>query len=107
MKYYSIWPVCLMVKITKSSPTIWENILVGTFFKHPRLSKSKDYHPLPKNIHSQKNPGEYIANPRSQVKIYTLVFQIPWVCRCLDPQTPTEARPLDPSTQGIWMILED
>ena len=39
----------------------------------------------------------------------SLVFQIPWVCRCLDPQTPPEVRPLGgPNTDphkvfgGFW-----
>ena len=44
--------------------------------------------------------------------IHSLVFQIPWVCRCLDPETPPEARPLGGPftpilTRYDWGILED
>ena len=44
------------------------------------------------------------------INVLPLVFQIPWVCRCLDPQTPTEKKAFrgsihtDPQTVfgGFW-----
>ena len=42
--------------------------------------------------------------------ILSLVFQIPYEDRCLNPQTPPEARPLgapNTSSEGTWRNLED